>query len=224
MARLGWSTSNFLRLSSALVTTTPLSISAWAVTSITTGSQTIAGVYSPSTGWFNLFVSTASVAVSTATPTASTALTTTAITANVWFHACGVWASATDRRAFLNGGGKGTNAISRIPTGLDRVSMGILDGTAVSSPWAPAGTGLIAEVGIWNTTLSDADVARLATGISCLAVQREFLVGHWPLLYGGSEFNRVNPGAPMLVNGALTVGAGPPAFFMPNLQPRLLRL
>src|SRR5205085_647940 len=45
--------------------------------------------------------------------------------ANTWFHAAAVFAGATDRRAFLNGGYKGTDVTNHTPSAnLNKVTIG----------------------------------------------------------------------------------------------------
>lgn len=227
MSRRDWSTSNYLESNSAPVTAVPLTIAAWCQTSIISPAlaQTIVYVESSAaTGSqhrFSItFNTTNFVSATTADATGASANSTLAITANTWLHACGVFASATDRRAFLSGGNKGTESTSKVPVGIDRVNIGISHQATITAPFAPAGTGDIAEVAIWNIALSDADVARVATGIDARAVMREFLVGYWKLDGGGlTEVNLVNRNADMSVTGALSLSAPPPKVFMPKLAP-----
>jgi len=52
------------------------------------------------------------------------AQSTARITLNTWAHLCGIEYAADSRAVFLNGGNKGTNATSRTPAGVNRVSIG----------------------------------------------------------------------------------------------------
>lgn len=74
------------------------------------------------------------------------AVTTSGYTENTWHHAAGIFVSATDRRAFIDGGSKGTNATDITPTGLDRLFIGM---TRDNTPAIPA-SGMIAEVAIYD--------------------------------------------------------------------------
>jgi hypothetical protein len=100
---------------------------------------------------------------------------------NAWGHACGVFTSATSRAAFFNGANKGTNTTNRTPAGLDRVSIGRLGDSTPTDYWS----GLIAEAGVWDIALSDAEVALLGTPIgvntwlSPWMVRPENLVAYW---------------------------------------------
>lgn len=125
------------------------------------------------------------------------AATTTGYSANAWQHACGVYTSATSRAAFLNGGGKGTNATNRAPSGLSRTMVGRYN-TGASNVYSDAA---IAEAAIWDTDLTDAEVAILATGVSPLFVRPQNLVFYAPLsgsngteidLIGGASVTWVN--------------------------------
>lgn len=216
MSRRNWSTSNFLRYSSGLITTTPLTICAWAKTSITATNQLIAGLYNTGGGSnrnsFRLILSspdtiTASISNASGNNGASTSTT---ITANTWFHACAVFASATSYSAYLNGSGKGTGTTSTVPSGINRTAIGASDASTVTLPFAPAGTGDIAEVAMWSIALSDRDVATLATGVSPLSVHPESLVGYWPLIGNNSpENNIISNTSTMSIQGTLTASAHP---------------
>lgn len=74
------------------------------------------------------------------------AITSTTWSLNTWHHACAIFASSTDRRALLDGGGKGTNATAVTPAGLDTTTIGILKRLAVGMPLS----GMIAEVAIYD--------------------------------------------------------------------------
>jgi hypothetical protein len=117
------------------------------------------------------------------------AVTSTSITDNVWQHACGLFVSDTDRRIFLNGGGKGTNAVDRTPANMDRTAIGYW-GRQVPVHYF---TGDIAEVAVWDlsewpgATASDkADgfeniVSSLADGYSP-SIFSLGLKAYWPLV------------------------------------------
>jgi hypothetical protein len=124
------------------------------------------------------------------------AVTTTGYSINTWHHACGVWASSSDRRAFIDGGSKGTdstdNPISNTPThtSVGRIYRNTGDTESMD--------GSIAEAAIWNVALTDAEVGVLATGIKPTQVRPENIVLYVPLvrdtdkdLIGGLSFSKV---------------------------------
>jgi hypothetical protein len=216
MARRGWSSTNFLRYSGGVATATPVTLCAWAKTSVTGTQQRLLGLFNSASGaglnQFSLAVSTGNaVRAQTGDGASSNAAdSSTTISANTWFHACGVFASPTDRRAFLNGAGKGTETTSRTPSGINRTAAGLQDNTAASQPWAPAGTGDIAEAAAWNIALSDTDVAALATGVSPLLIHPEALVGYWPIIGNNSpENNLLSNTSTLSVQGSLSASAHP---------------
>ena len=116
--------------------------------------------------------------MSTAGGTSVIAITSSGYSAGVWSHACGVGRSATSRDVYLNGGSKGSNATNSTPAGLDNTTIGVRTHTSDGVRMA----GLIAEVAIWSTDLSDAEVAILADGYSALFVQPASLVAYWPII------------------------------------------
>jgi len=74
--------------------------------------------------------------------------TSTAWSVDTWHHVCAIFAANDDRRILLDGGGKGTNAESKIPTDLDRTCIGWMHR---STPLQYM-SGMIAEAAIWNLT------------------------------------------------------------------------
>lgn len=126
------------------------------------------------------------------------AVTSTSITQDVWQHACGVYASTTDRRVFLNGAGKGTDATSVTPTGIDRTCIGRKMGSSPDSPF----TGRIAHAAIWSVALSDAEVAALAGGLNPRRIQSASLVGYWPMGDSAVDLNLAGTQRTFTVSGA----------------------
>jgi hypothetical protein len=94
------------------------------------------------------------------------------LSASEWHHACGVWSSAVNRAAFIDGGNKATNGTSVTPSGIAQTVIG----------QASFNTGgSISDVAIWNVALSDAEVLALARGMSPLFVRPSGLIAYWPL-------------------------------------------
>lgn len=131
--------------------------------------------------------------------TSSQADSTGGYSLNTWHHACGVFAAADDRRAFIDGGSKGTEATSRTPTGLDTTAIGAI---RISAGNFTPMSGRIAEAAIWNIALTDAEVAILAEGYSPLLVHPQNLVFYAPLIR--EIIDRV--GGVTLTNVGSTVG------------------
>jgi hypothetical protein len=109
------------------------------------------------------------------------ASTSTTYGANAWCHACGVFESG-GRAAFLNGGGKGTNATAKSPTGIDRISVGRAGDSTPSDPMQ----GRLAEIAVWDAALTDGEVALLARGVSPWRIRPGNLKLYYPL-YGSAS-------------------------------------
>ncbi len=109
------------------------------------------------------------------------ARTTSGFTINTWHHACGIEASSTDRRVFIDGGSKGTGTDSSTPVGADRVGIGADTNGTPSLEFS----GDLAHGAIWNVALTDAEVASLGAKVSPLRIRRDALVFYCPV--GGQD-------------------------------------
>jgi hypothetical protein len=138
------------------------------------------------------------------------ATTTTVFGLNAWHHGAAVFAATNDRRAYLDGGGKGTNAVNRAIAGLDRTSIGRAGDSTPSLYFS----GRIAEAAIYNVALTDDEVAQLAKGASPLLVRPDALVAYWPLSGHDCPEQDLVGGFPMTLypgsanTGATIVGTG----------------
>lgn len=215
MALTGWGSTNFLRYGGAVLTTAPLTMACWIYHPSTFSAlESIVGVYQAAAAaireQFVLNISaTGTVLARTCDSVGGNSAQSTASTsAGVWFHACGVFASSSDRRAFLNGGNKGTNTTSRTPAGLDRTSLGKQDNAGNNNFVAPDVS--IAEAAIWNIAMSDAEVAQLAVfGTRATAVRPDALVAYWPLPgISTMEFDVIG-GNNLAVQGGLSAASHP---------------
>ena len=147
------------------------------------------------------------VAAFTAAGGFANASTSTGFSANVWNHAAGVFAASNDRRAYLNGGGKGTNTTNRTPSGVDRVRIGRLGDSTPSADY----TGRIAEATIWNVALTDDEVLALAGGVSCFRIRGGNIVGYWPLFGASPETDFSGNGNNLTLSGTTIVDHAPVA-------------
>ena len=144
--------------------------------------------------------------------TASTGYST-----GVWEMGTGTWASTTDRRAFLNGGNKGTNTTGVTPLAVDRISIGRFGD---SSPLGALMNFDLAEIAIWNIALSDAELALLydagPRAYSALFVRPEALVHYWRFLE-----NSITAGITDIIGGLNLAQTSSPAIadHVPLLQP-----
>jgi hypothetical protein len=187
MAYNGFTTSNFfVETGAAPVTAAPLTMCCWFnSTSILVNQGLLAIQRASDSDYFGLAAS-GNVAgdpvvayINGASAGNVTLSTTTGYSANTWHHACAVFTSATSRAVFLDGGGKTTNTTSRTPTGLTKLNIGVYQagGSAFD-----AIAGSIAEIGIWNDALTDAEVASLAKGVSPALIRPQSLVRYRPFV------------------------------------------
>lgn len=116
----------------------------------------------------------------------SGAVTSTSTSLNAWFHFAGVFSGDASRDAFLNGGGKGSNTVNN---GADQSLYDslIVGGRNIAAPGERL-NGYLAEVGIWDVALSDAEIASLGKGFSCHLIRAASLIHHMPLVRGGQDF------------------------------------
>lgn len=217
MARGTFSGSNYLLYGSALLTAAPVSMACWFNTPTLSNAALVTLSNSGSSNFNNLLclnlISTAAGLATAATTGANSAQTSGGVyTTNTWVHAAGVFASDASRAVYINGGNKATNGASRVPIGIDRTVIGA---TANANNFRPF-NGLIAEVGIWNAALTDADVVSLAAGFSPALIRPDALVGYWPLLGNNSPENNLRSNvATMAIQGSLSRAAHP-RVFMPH--------
>ena len=106
------------------------------------------------------------------------ASTSTTFSADIWQHACGVWASTSSRAAYLNGGNKGTDTNNLDVAGEDSITIGY-SGDSTPSAYM---SGNIALVILRDVALSDAEVAEEAaetTLAGILAIQTAGMTAYW---------------------------------------------
>lgn len=183
MARLLDGSSQYLERTAAALSSYPFTMSCWFYpTAIPGGASGLMCIETNGTADHRhalAYVFDEKIYANSRTTSAANAITTTTATLNAWNHACGVWASAADRRAFLNAGSKGTNTTSITPSGMDRTRIGRYDPTPFYLQ------GGIAEAAIWNVALTDAEVSELyggGIGAAPRFVRPDALVAYWRLL------------------------------------------
>ena len=102
------------------------------------------------------------------------------VSANVWNHYAGVFASGSSRTPYTNGvaGAENTTTVAAITPTFTNIGA-FYAGTATAIQFMD---GLIAEVGIWNADLTAAEIASLAKGMSCDKIRPQSLVFYAPLV------------------------------------------
>jgi hypothetical protein len=102
----------------------------------------------------------------------------TAITGNVWNHGCGVFAATNSRTAYLNGDAATTNTGNSTTNPFNNIAIGARWATTLGIHMR----GLLADVGIWNVALTQAEIQSLADGMACDKVRPQSLVFYAPLV------------------------------------------
>ena len=141
------------------VTAEPLSMTGWfrrtdtatnVIASIgTTGSSARHSLIANSVGPVVTATSVTSIGQASSASSAATA------SASVWHHGAAVFAAAADRRAYVDGGGKGVETTSRAVSGMNATDIGTE--YSLGSRINFFG-GQLDSIKIWNRVLSDADV------------------------------------------------------------------
>ena len=128
-------------------------------------------VPSPSSATLNFFSTAGGV-------NAASAASSNTYSLDSWQHACGVAASATDRKSYLNGdtANKGTSTTNSAPSSLNRVSIGVWFGQA---PFDQLNGGL-AECAIWDVALTEPEVVSLSKGMSASRIRPQNLKFYFP--------------------------------------------
>lgn len=121
---------------------------------------------------------------------------TTTATAGAWNHVAGVFNAANSRSIFINGGGKQTNTTNLAPT-FNRITIGC----TIFNTNLDFFTGEIAECAVWNTALTDDEVASLARGYSPQLIHPQNLLYYVPLVNEIIEIKGLS-----LVNTSTTAG------------------
>lgn len=135
--------------------------------------------------------------------------TTTGATTGTWHHFTAVWASATDRRIFIDGGSKGTNTDSRNGGGTYNVCIGCRYGVPSGAAVDLLFDGKLAHIGIWTSALSDANAASLAGGALPTAVDASNLEDYWALI-SDSNSDGGNTGSTLTEVGTPSFDAADP--------------
>lgn len=187
-------TNQYLSVGSAPATAAPLTMAAWfrkSSTSVKNGIflRNVTGTPADNTVFGFYFGSSSTVrgyVQNTISFTADFAATG-AYSANIWGHACLVTSSSTSRKIYRDGSNSTSNTSNISPQDISVFEIGTFNNSSSFD-------GQFAEVGIWNTDLTDAEVASLADGMTCDNVRPQSLVFYAPLIRNLQD-----------VRGALTI-------------------
>ena len=185
-SRLLNGSNQYLEYAGAVLSSYPISISAWFKTDDVTIDETIVSISDASEGqvFHRMRISGAEaedyISAFTRDTGVGIATTTLGVTVNTWHHGCAVFAAGNDRRIFLDGGNKGTDNVDLTPANLDKTIIGAMEHSGVNQHFS----GNIALVIIRNIALSDADVALEAAASDPSSIQSASIVAYW---FNGTE-------------------------------------
>ena len=110
----------------------------------------------------------------------ATAQTTAQLTTGTWHHLAAVFASATSRIIYIDGGNSVSNTTEvNFGTGINRTTIGAAENGGTQNNHAD---GQIAEAAVYDIALTAADVVVLSKAFSPLLVRRDALVSYWPII------------------------------------------
>jgi hypothetical protein len=202
-------TGTYLQVDSSPVTTTPLTMHCWFnITGAVIFNTVFSIQQSNADNWWRLRARSGfglNFLCRTTAVAENAAVSSNTITANVWNSACGVATSSTSRDVYLNGTGKGSQTISQTPTGINRVSVGMVRALFTGE----GTTGLIAHPAIWNVALAEPEIAMLAAGLSPLLVRPASLVFYSPYIGRDSPEIEIIGSRNLTVSGATSSPSEP---------------
>ena len=152
----------------------PITMVGWYKPVGVTGDESIISIGKASTtDHYRLWVSAGACYAYQKTGVGTAQATVAGVSAGAWQFFGAIFASATDRRAFL-GATRGSNTDSlAAPATPDRTSIGRRVQNSAGSQYA---NGIIGEAAIWDVVLSDADMALLAGGTPAGEIQSDHLI------------------------------------------------
>lgn len=173
-------TTDYLTLSTPVDTAAPVTIAAWVYPTnfysygcpVAIGGNNLGNEHC-----FSLMRNGSTpIALCQAGPSPQIATATASMSVNNWYHLAAVFTSSTSRAILLNGGNKGTNSGSMTPnpTYMYRTNIG----TRANESWLHPWWGYIAEVSIWNTAQSDANILDMASNYKSGLFYPDYLVLH----------------------------------------------
>ncbi len=171
--------SEYLQVDSATLTAEPISIHAVFYADAVTRDQALfwLGDKDVTNHWWVFGVNSgdAIFAETTGVGGSANATSSTMISVNTWHSGTAVFAAINDRRAFLDGAGKGIQGSTRTSQNADRTAIGAYRDSSPRDFWS----GRIACVCMWNITLSDAEVLNAHNSLAPWTVRRDALKGLW---------------------------------------------
>ena len=159
----------------------PLTINCWFYPTLASyGSMSLVELVENTAGNFHgLQINTNANTVRYGTGTPVFATSSASYTTNTWNMATAVGTSITSRTVYLNAANSGTNTGSRTITTPDRVCIGFIRNGGIDSPNYE---GYLAEVAIWNDTLTTDELTSLYKGTKADQIRPQNLKFYMPLV------------------------------------------
>lgn len=196
-------TSDYIEATSAVVTAVPLTMACWVNPDNTNTNFNVLAV-AADTGTERWMLQMAGAlggdfvrAVTQGSGSTTVGQTATAFTANSWQHIAARFNANNNRRAYINGVGGTAGTTSVTPAGPNTTNIGY---SYSSSTRGGFHDGEIAEVGIWNVGLDDAEIAALAKGYRCSLIRPQNLVFYAPIVRQVDDYAR---GLSLTTSGAV---------------------
>jgi hypothetical protein len=207
MAR-SFSGNNANRLSSTTVpiTTWPLTMACWANCAAINTSYAFMSLWSSTTNYIALGTNSTANAIFQTNDNVGlvNATASTTFSADTWFHACGVYSTATSRTVHYNGGNSGNSVQNRNPTGLNNIFIGSRN---LQLPL----NGRVAWATIWNVALTATEIFSLSRGVYPLLVRPNNIVAFYPL------FGRGSTEPDLIARNDLVITGTVPHYFQPRI-------
>ena len=138
--------------------------------------------------------------------TTGVATTANLATLNAWNHALGIFNTSTNRSIRLNGGTAVTNTTSVTNASSTNVTIGAFQTNLAVAEYFD---GSIAELGIWEVVLTDAEQLMLSKGVSPLLVRPASLMLYFPLVGRNSPEIELTNSYNMTLTNSPTVDVHP---------------
>ena len=174
------SSSQYLSTASAPATTTPLTLACWFRPTNVADTRYVLSLGAANSNHAHSIYHSSNILFAVSTDTASNQATRTISgLSNTWIHACAVFSANNNRQIYANGTAGAANTNTRNPANIAAFRIGSVYFGGAIGFYANAN---IAEVGIWNTDLTAAEIASLADGMTCDKVRPQSLVFYAPLV------------------------------------------